>query len=69
MQACLCIHGEETVKAEIKRIDETQAEERSLGGALAQGAAGGAAGAVAGALTQQALAKLGSLGKPKAPKE
>lgn len=47
--------------AEIKRIEHEQPEYRSLSAALAQGAAGGAAVA----LTQQALAKLGSLGKQK----
>jgi hypothetical protein len=49
----------------IERVEQGQTEERSMGATLVQGAAGGAAGAVAGALTQQALAKLGSLGKPK----
>jgi len=42
-------------------IEPEQPEYRSLTAALAQGAAGGAAVAV----TQQALAKLGSLGKQK----
>lgn len=53
----------------IERVEEVQAEYRSMSGALAQGAVGGAAGGVTGtvavALTQQALAKLGSLGKQK----
>ena len=48
-----------------KRIEQEKVEKRSLGAALAQGAAGGAAFAV----TQQALAKLGSVKKPKAPKK
>jgi hypothetical protein len=47
--------------AEGKRIEPEQPEYRSLTAALAQGAAGGAAVAV----TQQALAKLGSIGKRK----
>jgi hypothetical protein len=49
----------------IERVERLQAEERSMSATLAQGAASGAAGAVAGAVTQQALAKLGSLGKQK----
>jgi hypothetical protein len=46
---------------ESKRIEPEQPEYRSLTAALAQGAAGGAAVTI----TQQALAKLGSLGKHK----
>jgi hypothetical protein len=50
---------------EIKHIKHAKTEERIMSATLAQGAASGAAGAVAGALTQQALAKLGSVGKQK----
>lgn len=56
---------------EIKRVDEApNAEERSLSGAIAQGAAEGTALVVAGAVikqgpavVKQGLAKLGSIGK------
>ena len=62
--------------SEFNRVDEApRAEERSMSGAIAQGAAEGTAAAVVGAAIKQApavvkqgLAKLGSVRKPK-PKE